>query len=374
MSIVKTARDNYFILDGHSSLDWGMVVSGDNVYDAPARDVDRISVPGRNGDLIIDNGRWENVDVTYNDCLIDTDFPEKFADFRSQVAKMRGYVRLEDSFNPDEYRMASLSKGIKVEKLGTRYHSGKFDLTFNCKPQRFLKSGERPIQLIPPIAPGFGTARIYIEEGNTVEVTCVSTDATLTIDYELVDSSVVSIETDSYTLAEGETITITPSTTGYWQIEVSDYTSADEVALRIKTTTAYNGTVLPVDAVFAQTYWITNPTGYRARPLLEFYNWRGASFALRNYTDGTRTDSVGWAGFDTGTYHFYVDCDLCYSYDDDGNNLTDKLFISESGGIAGRSLNFPSLGENDIKIYMYNTYKDINSPGIINLYPRWYRI
>ena len=142
MSFAKRARDNFFTLNGRSSADWGIVASKDNGFDAPERDVSAIEVPGRNGELHIDNGRWRNIDVTYNDCVIERDFTERFGDFRAYCAKQRGYQRLDDTFHPDEYRLADMTQGIKVSSVGTRYGSGKFDLTFNCKPQRFLKSGE----------------------------------------------------------------------------------------------------------------------------------------------------------------------------------------------------------------------------------------
>ena len=147
MSFAKRARDNFFTLNGRSSADWGIVCSSDNGYDIPEKDITAIAVPGRNGELHIDNGRWQNIDVTYNNCVIEDDFGRKFRDFRSWCASQKGYVRLEDTFNPDEFRLANMSNGVAVDTLGTRYNSGKFDITFNCKPQRFLKSGEIPVEI-----------------------------------------------------------------------------------------------------------------------------------------------------------------------------------------------------------------------------------
>ena len=147
MSFAKRARDNYFTLNGRSSADWGIVCSSDNGYDVPEKDITSIAVPGRNGDLHIDNGRWQNIDVTYNNCVIESDFGQKFRDFRSWCASQKGYVRLEDTFNPDEFRLADMTQGVAVDTLGTRYESGKFDITFNCKPQRFFKSGEIPVEI-----------------------------------------------------------------------------------------------------------------------------------------------------------------------------------------------------------------------------------
>ena len=159
--VVRRARDHYFVIGGRPSSDFGIVCSSDNGFDAPARDVETISVQGRNGDLHIDKGRWENVSVTYT-CTIERDFVRKFGEFRKFISSLRGYQRLEDTFHPGEYRMASLNGGIEVDKLGTRYNSGTFDLTFNCKPQRFLKSGEGSISIpCNPAASPAGARRYW---------------------------------------------------------------------------------------------------------------------------------------------------------------------------------------------------------------------
>ena len=76
MGLIKRAKDNYFILGGIDSRDFDMVVSCDDAFNMPERDVDTYEVPGRNGDLIVDNGRFQNIDIAY-DVVIEKDFPEK---------------------------------------------------------------------------------------------------------------------------------------------------------------------------------------------------------------------------------------------------------------------------------------------------------
>ena len=46
---------NYITYSGKSSADYGVWVSGGGTFDAPSRDVQTVSVPGRNGDLTFDN-------------------------------------------------------------------------------------------------------------------------------------------------------------------------------------------------------------------------------------------------------------------------------------------------------------------------------
>ena len=47
------------------SSDYGIYISGEGVYDAPERAVEFVNVPGRNGAIALDQGRYENIKVTY---------------------------------------------------------------------------------------------------------------------------------------------------------------------------------------------------------------------------------------------------------------------------------------------------------------------
>lgn len=394
VNLAKTARDNYFVLGDYCSKDWGIILSGDNVFDSPARDVDRISVPGRNGDLIIDNGRWNNVDVTYNDCLIANNFPETFADFRAKIARLRGYVRLEDTFNPDEYRMASLSKGIKIDRLGTRYHSGRFDLTFNCKPQRFLKSGDLPTQFLPLVrgstTSGLSTSYIPYKTGEDITLT-LSYIKPLTIIWRVFDEASGGAEssaiyTEQKTVANGETVTFQQTErTGatYWRLYFVgwDYGEGVDKNLRckIKTVTTFNGAPFRIDGTIGKTWEIINPTGYTAVPLIKFYvNKIEATFT--DYAGGVegRHSQVSQTSAQTGLTLQIMDCDLQYLISENGQKipfrLEDDLSIIEEGTL------FPYLGADKTVIFSELTTATMDSfygwsgLGMIEVYPRWWRL
>jgi phage-related protein len=127
-------------INGRSSLDFGVGIHGNDVYNAPKRSTESISVPGRNGDLIIDNGRYENISVTYH-CYIISDFRNNIDNFRAFLMANPGYCRIEDTFHPEEYRIGRVSKELDVDVKG-KSRAGEFDLTFDMKPQRYLKAGE----------------------------------------------------------------------------------------------------------------------------------------------------------------------------------------------------------------------------------------
>lgn len=134
---------NYITYNGRSSADYGVWVSGGGTFDAPSRDVEMVSVPGRNGDLTFDNGRFTNIAVTYP-AFISNRFQPRIDDFRAWLCSNVGYQRLEDTYHPDEYRMGIYKSGLSVTPTA-RNLAGTFSITFDCKPQRFLKGGEIPL-------------------------------------------------------------------------------------------------------------------------------------------------------------------------------------------------------------------------------------
>lgn len=137
---------NTFSFDGVSSDTYGVYITEGASYNAPERAVDMIEIPGRNGHYALDHGRFENVEVTYH-VFIDgssmTDYSANLSDLRNWLCSKVGYVRLTDTYNPNEYRMAVYKSGLDVDN--TSIQSGEFDIVFECKPQRWLTSGETAV-------------------------------------------------------------------------------------------------------------------------------------------------------------------------------------------------------------------------------------
>lgn len=143
MAIETGAIFKRLYFDGQSSGTYGVYITGEAVYNAPARDVEMIKIPGRDGEFALDNGRFENIEVTYPAGIFadnEADFAEAISDFRNFLASRTGYCRLEDDYNPTEYRMAVYKSGLDVDAKVLK--AGEFDITFDCKPQRWLTSGE----------------------------------------------------------------------------------------------------------------------------------------------------------------------------------------------------------------------------------------
>ena len=129
--------------DGVSSRAYGVYITGAAVFNAPERAVEMVKIPGRNGAFALDEGRFENIEVTYPAGIFadtEADFAAAISDFRNLLCSKRGYCRLTDEYNPDEYRLAIYKSGLEVSPAQLK--AGEFEIVFECKPQRFLTSGE----------------------------------------------------------------------------------------------------------------------------------------------------------------------------------------------------------------------------------------
>ena len=133
----------HVIFAGTDLSSYGVYISGSGVYNAPERSYEEIIVPGRNGTLYGDEKRMGNVEVTYP-AFIHTDFDNNARALRSFLLSKVGYQRLQDTYHPDEFRQAIYHGGTEFE-MTQKLDAGKFDLVFDCKPQRFLLSGEETV-------------------------------------------------------------------------------------------------------------------------------------------------------------------------------------------------------------------------------------
>lgn len=135
---------NYLTFAGRSTNEFGIWISGEGTYGAPERNVQTQEVAGRNGNLLFDMGNFRNITLKYP-AAIKTDMPSRIRDFLNFAGSQVGYQRLEDTYHPYEYRMARFQSKLSIDSAGYMNRSGQFTLEFDCKPQRFLKSGEDSI-------------------------------------------------------------------------------------------------------------------------------------------------------------------------------------------------------------------------------------
>lgn len=136
--------------------DYRMYVGGQGSFNAPARDVTKVSIPGKNGDLIQDNGRFLNTTVAYNVVLMEVGYeiqgdyvPAYLREATAWLTSTAGskYVRLTDDYDPTHYRFARLAQGIDWE-MGPYNKTAKAQIVFDCRPQKYLKTGDTDIDIM----------------------------------------------------------------------------------------------------------------------------------------------------------------------------------------------------------------------------------
>lgn len=173
-----------FTYNGHSSDEFDILIDSHTSFKAAERDYNVVEVPGRNGDLTVDNGRYKNYDVTYT-CGIGYDFKNNINDFKAWLMSNIGYARLSDTYRSGYYRMARV-KNAPDPALFVNAKGGKFDIVFDCKPQLFLTSGETTTQLTSsgsitnptlytslPLIRAYGTGTLQIG-GTTITINTAS--------------------------------------------------------------------------------------------------------------------------------------------------------------------------------------------------------
>ena len=139
----------YLTFNGKSSKDFLLYLSGPGVYDSPEPDVEATSIPGLNGDLIQNNAksgrrRFNNVDIKY-EAFFFNGLPKKSAAVKSWLLSPTGYCKLQDTYDPDFFRMGMCTSAIEFDV--TRQKAAEMELVFNCKPQRWSVEGQKAISL-----------------------------------------------------------------------------------------------------------------------------------------------------------------------------------------------------------------------------------
>ena len=181
MAVKPTPNNNLYkglVFDGVDSRDYGIYITGDAVFNSPERDVEMIEIPGRNGTYALDKGRFSNIEVSYPAGIFgdtEADFRQGIRAFRNALASRKGYKRLEDEYNPDEYRMAVYKSGLEVTPKALK--AGQFTITFDCQPQRFLKSGETAVTVAsggtlnnPTLFESHPLISAYIDDAATLNI------------------------------------------------------------------------------------------------------------------------------------------------------------------------------------------------------------
>ena len=133
-----------FYLDGIDARSAGIQLQAPIEFSEAVPVVEAQTIPGRNGDLIWEAGSYENRSGSASCFCLQKDVEKAISSAGRFLMGKKGYHRLETSDDTDHYWLARVENSPQIAmRLRTL---APFKIGFDCKPQRFLKSGEYGIE------------------------------------------------------------------------------------------------------------------------------------------------------------------------------------------------------------------------------------
>lgn len=139
---------NQFTYNGKRSYDdFELIITETPPFVFAERDIEKTSIPGRNGDLLSYNDRYKNVSKEYKIEALAESFPlpllvQKIGAWLDTGAN---YCILTDTYDPNYFRYAcctgQISFSDKLLKLGAA------TLKFDCKPFKYSFEGQKEIRI-----------------------------------------------------------------------------------------------------------------------------------------------------------------------------------------------------------------------------------
>ena len=167
--------------NGVSSDTIGVIVERIPNRYVPTRRFSPQQVAGRNGNILLVDKSFPNVEQEYEVYLSAEaqGLPSVARACAEWLMGPDGYCRLEDSYDTTVYREAFLMGGYDLENILNKF--GRCTITFSCKPQKYLLTGDTPIEI--PAGVTTYTGDVVQFDGVTgASITSLSTTITPTQD------------------------------------------------------------------------------------------------------------------------------------------------------------------------------------------------
>ena len=132
-----------FYIDGVDARNFGIYLQKPIEFSEAKPIVEIQSIPGRNGDLVFETGSYENRTGIASCFCLQKDVEKAISAAGRFLMAKHGYRRLETSDDPDHFWLARIENSPRIEQRMRTL--APFEISFDCKPQRFLKSGEEKI-------------------------------------------------------------------------------------------------------------------------------------------------------------------------------------------------------------------------------------
>lgn len=131
-------------IDDTSNHEVGLVMQGELALSEPEPVVETVRVLGRNGDLHIYDGTYRNRTATVDAYAYrDRRVKEAYSRIYPWLYGKQGYRKIRTDDDLDHYLMGrvlpSAAMKTRIDRMAP------FTITFDCKPQRFLVSGDEAV-------------------------------------------------------------------------------------------------------------------------------------------------------------------------------------------------------------------------------------
>ena len=133
-----------FTFNGKTNTEFGLRVAEGKKISTSGLDVERVAVPGRDGELLISNNRLNSAELS---------FPVNFVKEKGLIATevykisewlgVEGYKDLTISYDPDFIYRAAYLETFSIEETMRQF--GKTTINFVCYPVKFYKQGRTTI-------------------------------------------------------------------------------------------------------------------------------------------------------------------------------------------------------------------------------------
>lgn len=131
-----------FYLDGEDAKTIGIRLQMALEFSEPVPIFEKEQIPGRNGDLIFETNAFENRTGTASCFCLQEEVVKCLNKANKFLMSKGGYRKLETSDDPEHFWLARVKNGAQIaQRVRTL---APFTIKFDCKPQRFVKSGNDP--------------------------------------------------------------------------------------------------------------------------------------------------------------------------------------------------------------------------------------
>ncbi len=138
---------NSFYYDGISSRERGLVIESKSILNGPEPRLQEHEIPGRDGTAYLFEGSYHNVEISYTTFLKvcrEEELPQRAGALKAWLLGKPGkYLRLEDDYDLDHYRLADYAGGLDFENLWKLF--ARQTVTFSCKPYRYFREGDNRV-------------------------------------------------------------------------------------------------------------------------------------------------------------------------------------------------------------------------------------